>query len=344
MMSTSRRLDTKPRSQVHASPLLSGRVRAIDPEEDNKVFELLYDYETTQLKRDEFSRDVTFAGTNRSAAYIESVGGTAHNLGVLRGDKIAVCIPLIDPNSNWWGRSLSHDIIPICRSGQTIHLTCHQGHRHVAVIVDRDLCEENWGGDGLGPTLKINDVLKKTEQRFLRVDAQQLRIWGERLSKVVLQSASQKSHLSAQALENELITAVRTLFEDGDSIAFNEPAAKSLVESALMHADNSPGCSPTISDLCVRLNVSRRTLELAFQKLMGKSPLRFLMQRRLSRAYEILKQGSPDSLRVTDAAMACGFHEFGRFACKYRAAFDESPRQTLYRRTTTENRSSSILV
>ena len=92
----------------------------VDPEEDNKVFELLYDYETTQLKRDAFSREVTFAGTNRSAIYIESVGSTAHNLGVLRGDKIALCIPLIDPNSNWWGRSLGHDSVPICRSGQPL--------------------------------------------------------------------------------------------------------------------------------------------------------------------------------------------------------------------------------
>ena len=336
--------DPNSHSSINPSPLLTGHVRAVDPEEDNKVFELLYDYETTQLKRDAFSREVTFAGTNRSAIYIESVGSTAHNLGVLRGDKIALCIPLIDPNSKWWGRSLGHDSVPICRSGQTIHLTCHHGHRHVAVIVDRDLCEESWESDGRAPGLLVNDVLKKTEQRFLRVDAQRLKMWGHRLSKIVNQSANQESHLSATALENELITAVRSLFEEGEPMEFNEPVARSLVESALIQSDSSSKYAQTISDLCVKLNVSRRTLELAFQKITGKSPLKFLMQRRLGRAYEMLKQGSPDSLRVTDVAMACGFHEFGRFACRYRQAFNETPRQTLYRRTLPSSRSCSILV
>ena len=48
--------DPNSHSLINPSTLLTGHVRAVDPEEDNKVFELLYDYETTQLKRDAFSR------------------------------------------------------------------------------------------------------------------------------------------------------------------------------------------------------------------------------------------------------------------------------------------------
>ena len=43
-------------SAVRAIPLLSGHVRVEDPEEDNTVFELLYDYETVHLGRQGASR------------------------------------------------------------------------------------------------------------------------------------------------------------------------------------------------------------------------------------------------------------------------------------------------
>ena len=53
----------------------------------NQVFDLLYEYETVQLNQGAFSRHVQFAGTERSALYVEEYGSRSHNLGALRGDR-----------------------------------------------------------------------------------------------------------------------------------------------------------------------------------------------------------------------------------------------------------------
>jgi transcriptional regulator GlxA family with amidase domain len=52
-------------------------------------------------------------------------------------------------------------------------------------------------------------------------------------------------------------------------------------------------------------------------------------QARLRRVRELLTDGSAAS--VTDAALRCGVTHLGRFSLDYRAAFGESPSETLQR-------------
>ena len=77
--------------------------------------------------------------------------------------------------------------------------------------------------------------------------------------------------------------------------------------------------------LCANVNVSRRTLEVAFQTIACKSPLQFLTHRRLSRAYIDLKRAKNNSTHVTEVACAHGFTELGRFASRYQKRFGELP-------------------
>jgi AraC family ethanolamine operon transcriptional activator len=98
---------------------------------------------------------------------------------------------------------------------------------------------------------------------------------------------------------------------------------------ALTYADAFQSQAVTVSDLCANVNVSRRTLEVAFQTIVGKSPLQFLTQRRLCRAYVDLKRAKNESIRVTDIAYAHGFTELGRFASRYQKIFGELPSDTL---------------
>lgn len=64
---------------------------------------------------------------------------------------------------------------------------------------------------------------------------------------------------------------------------FNDSASKQFVEAALLVADASQSVALSISTLCVYLNISRRTLELATRPIIGKSPLLFFTDRRLCR-------------------------------------------------------------
>lgn len=84
----------------------------------------------------------------------------------------------------------------------------------------------------------------------------------------------------------------------------------------------------SMPDLARVANVSVRTLQSAFKRHRGVSPLLFLKERRLSRARDLLLAGAA-GVRVTDVALQCGFNHLGQFSVDYRRRFGEKPVDTL---------------
>ena len=312
-----------------SSHLLAGQVQTLDPAEDNQVLGLLYEYETVQLNQGAFSRHVQFAGTERSALYVEEYGARSHNLGALRGDRLAFCLPIMETESRWWGRSISHGVMPMSHSGKTIHATFDAGQRHVVMILDRQWCLEELSRGMVGQILNIESILNPQHSSFLEINPLQVQRWSQRLCRLLTRVVSWPEKVPKQQFESELLTAVRSLLEPAEVSQLIESRSKQVVEMTLTYADAFQSQSPTVSELCANVNVSRRTLEVAFQTIVGKSPLQFLTQRRLCRAYVDLKRAKDESIRVTDIAFAHGFTELGRFANRYQKIFGELPSETL---------------
>ena len=312
-----------------SSHLLAGQVQTLDPAEDNQVLGLLYEYETVQLNQGAFSRHVQFAGTERSALYVEEYGARSHNLGALRGDRLAFCLPIMETDSRWWGRSISHGVMPMSHSGKTIHATFDAGQRHVVMILDRQWCLEELSRGMVGQILNIESILNPQHSSFLEIHPLQVQRWSQRLCRLLTRVVSWPEKVPKQQFERELLTAVRSLLEPAEVSQLIESRSKQVVEMTLTYADAFQSQSPTVSELCANVNVSRRTLEVAFQTIVGKSPLQFLTQRRLCRAYVDLKRAKDESIRVTDIAFAHGFTELGRFANRYQKIFGELPSETL---------------
>ena len=312
-----------------SSHLLAGQVQTLDPAEDNQVLGLLYEYETVQLNQGAFSRHVQFAGTERSALYVEEYGARSHNLGALRGDRLAFCLPIMETDSRWWGRSISHGVMPMSHSGKTIHATFDAGQRHVVMILDRQWCLEELSRGMVGQLLNIESILNPQHSSFLEIHPLQVQRWSQRLCRLLTRVVSWPEKVPKQQFESELLTAVRSLLEPAEVSQLIESSSKQVVEMTLTYADAFQSQSPTVSELCANVNVSRRTLEVAFQTIVGKSPLQFLTQRRLCRAYVDLKRAKDESIRVTDIAFAHGFTELGRFANRYQKIFGELPSETL---------------
>ncbi len=312
-----------------SSELLTGHVQSVDPAEDNKIFDLLYEYETVQLAQGAFSRKVQFAGTHRAALYLEEYGLGSHNFGHLRGNRLAFCLPISDTGANWWGSSLSVGQMPITHSGRTIHATYNAGQRHVVMILDREWCTE-WLETGIfGHAVEINTIFDCTKSPFLQVAPEKVRRWTNRLCSLLMQVSLGNDESRKAMFEKELLTAARSLLEPGETESLNDSASKHVVEAALMLMDVSEQNVSSISMLCANLNVSRRTLELAFRTIIGKSPLQFFTDRRLCRAYIALSKSEQESASVTDIALSYGFTELGRFAARYRNIFGELPSETL---------------
>ena len=86
----------------------------------------------------------------------------------------------------------------------------------------------------------------------------------------------------------------------------------------------------TLGRLCEVAQVGSRALQLAFERRHGMSPMRFVFERRLAAAQRRLSSAEAGD-DVTAVATRLGFTHLGRFSIAYRAAFGESPSQTLQR-------------
>lgn len=70
------------------------------------------------------------------------------------------------------------------------------------------------------------------------------------------------------------------------------------------------------------IGISTRQIERLFQRHLGTSPKRFIMEARLTRARNLLVQ---TDLSITEVAIACGFRSLSNFSKVYRIHFMVSP-------------------
>ncbi len=100
-----------------------------------------------------------------------------------------------------------------------------------------------------------------------------------------------------------------------------------IVDVTLAILDATPRSPVSVSAVCNALGVGERTLERAFQELLGISPRAYERERRLRGAHGlILTEG--DRISITDIAMSFSFWHLGRFAAAYAALFGCSPSET----------------
>ena len=84
----------------------------------------------------------------------------------------------------------------------------------------------------------------------------------------------------------------------------------------------------TISDLCLAMGASERTLHQAFKVHLGTTPKAHLKALRLNAVRRELRQAGP-GVGVMDVAMRWGFFHAGWLSQDYRRMFGESPSRTL---------------
>lgn len=121
-----------------------------------------------------------------------------------------------------------------------------------------------------------------------------------------------------------------------EAIATAEPSTAGIISQRAAHrheivrkADatmrNLIGTHYSSSHFCKGIGMSERNLELYFHEALGMSPKEWFQCLSLHRARALLQCHVTESLRVTDAALACGFEHFGRFSEAYRELFGECP-------------------
>jgi AraC family ethanolamine operon transcriptional activator len=87
----------------------------------------------------------------------------------------------------------------------------------------------------------------------------------------------------------------------------------------------------SVTGLCAAGKVPRRTLNRAFQYVVGMGPATYLRRVRLNRARRALQRERSHMSTVKNVALELGFWHLGRFAEQCRKLFGESPHETLRR-------------
>ena len=128
----------------------------------------------------------------------------------------------------------------------------------------------------------------------------------------------------ASAVADQLIyTTIRT---DQDTqrlsvptrIGVRHPKLSSVIQ--MMESNIEEPRSPSI--LAKDVGMSTRQLERLFRRYLNRSPKRYYMQLRLSKARNLLMQ---TDMSVINVALACGFASPSHFSKCYRAQYDTTP-------------------
>lgn len=130
-----------------------------------------------------------------------------------------------------------------------------------------------------------------------------------------------------QPLEESIVSLLATLISvEPDLLANAQPAQSqpSYVQIALSYMENNISGNITLSDLCIACSVSGRTLQVAFQAVMSRTPLQVLQELRLNRLRDKIING----MEISTACEQVGIQHCGRISAKYKQLFGELPRDT----------------
>ncbi len=152
-------------------------------------------------------------------------------------------------------------------------------------------------------------------------------VWGE----LTRGGGILQSELVAREIEDGLIAAFicalresREHDRNDDSGTYDRRIAPA--EEYLISRLCEPVSRAELADIA---GMSLRSLSRVFKRRHGVGPMAFLKQRRLEAVRLELLSAEPAGTSVSEIAVRYGFSELGKFSVSYKAAFGESPSETL---------------
>jgi AraC family ethanolamine operon transcriptional activator len=234
------------------------------------------------------------------------------------------------------GLPLRSDLMLAVEPGTQVEFVVEAGYKSVTVLVRPAVLESHWIGRKREGHSRVPRGMEALDVDA--VHASGLFDWGERLANTAARQPTlfngQEETLAAAQIEllEMLLAALDTTTVPQHTRSDQTRQAHSRVvrlaeDYALAHASDRL----YVTDLCVATGLSERTLQYAFQEVMGMSPLAFLTRLRLHRVRQALRMATQGSTTVSAEALNWGFWHFGDFSRAYRDLFGELPSETLRR-------------
>jgi transcriptional regulator GlxA family with amidase domain len=134
-----------------------------------------------------------------------------------------------------------------------------------------------------------------------------------------------------ELLENLLATLRSAVHVESAPQDLTRQAHSRVVQIAEDYALSHTAERLYVTDLCEAAGVSERTLQYAFNEVVGMTPVAYLTRLRLHRVRQALRAATHGTTTVTAEALRWGFWHFGHFSRAYKDCFGELASDTLRR-------------
>jgi AraC-like DNA-binding protein len=228
-------------------------------------------------------------------------------------------------------KTMSADVGGLLSPHARQRLRFDHGFEHLALKIEKHALTRKLGAIvGISPT---KPIIFEVDSKFDRPAAKRLR---RVISFLAGELSSKPMNFSAVALA-ETEQALMTWFLVGNRHNYSHllderprSVAPWQVRRVEEHIEASWDQPLTVEELATIAETSARSVFHAFKQSRGYSPMDFLRQIRLQRAWRMLTSSDGD-VSVTEVAYACGFGNLGHFARYFRTKYGEAPSAVLSR-------------
>lgn len=296
----------------------------------------MWSQDYTQLDKGPFSGTITSVASQGVQIFRESMNRSVDELASAPPNSYVIGLPtIVEGDALWSGNKLSkNSLITLDRNDELLFRTSHSSEITAAVISDERLEEyaERVEKLDLRPLMqKVNPVEAlppAIQSQLLAL----LYVGSEHIVKNTQQGISH-SHSWRQFEDNVFNTCVQALVAaSNNNSRHHEYRVHRYIVKKVRELTLAQYCDPlTIGDICIKLNISRRSLNHAFQQVLGITPVAYMRNIRLHRIRAELQYKSEQISNIACVASHWGFWHMSLFARYYRELFGECPSETLER-------------
>lgn len=261
--------------------------------------------------------------------FLEQINQRVVQNGVAPRDKMCFAVPINVPGSiRMQGRDVDDSSLFFLHGGEEFMFHMPMGMELLSITFEREMFEQALeqipSAKALNQLLR-QPVIKVSPQRFAQARRRLLALFSQALLHDDLDSTWEL------ALEQAMLDELLQLMLDPacDKQQRSPSSTRSfIVEKCHRLATAELLNVPSVTDLCQRLQVSRRTVQNSFRAVAETTPLNYLRSVRLNGVRRTLMTTRARELSIGDAAAQWGFYHLSHFAAEYQELFAELPSQT----------------
>ena len=292
-----------------------------------------------QISPGSFTGNLHQVQFGKTQVFSETVSQRVHEIGsAWPGSLVLAVVRNASEPLRWHGR-LAGAADVACFSGhQEFDIVVPAGSEILAVAID------SADFHCYAEAVSLDEALRRSPgiPQLLSSPVQHSRLVG--LLDATLQIATEAPHLlqhaqAQKSLREAFYDQLIGLREDPQqaAVSLNASGRSALVSAVRDYALAQSDEVPSVADLCRIFGVSRRSLQYAFEEVVGMNPVAYLRAQRLNAVRRAIKTAETNT-PVMEIAARWGFWHPSYFTASYKKLFGELPSATRQRHTRSSSR------